>query len=193
MTTVNDDLARCMALAEPLLPTLHKCWHDAMDIYAKEYPPHILAEHDDTTAANSIRAHLWIRVKQALDGKNECVAMTVRQLNVLIYQDKIVWRFKKVDEQGLHANYQTLQQQDYDLRRSLPGIPPAAVRLTSGYQPDVTGLAIERHIIARPFGRSIQWAAQVNLIDDQATWTDITPQRLSGTEAFDRRNRDADK
>ncbi len=188
----DDDQARCMAIAEPLLPTLHECWHEAMRMYAEDYPAHVIAEHDDTTAANSVRAHLWMRVKQAFEGVPHCVPTTVQQLNVLIYKDEIVWRFKKVDERGLHANYQTTRQQDYDNQLPLPGIPPSAVRLTSGYQPDATGLAIERHIIARPFGRSIQWAAQVNIVEEKAAWTDITPQRLTGTEAFGRRKRDAD-
>lgn len=183
---MSSDLEKCMELAAPLLPEFHEAWHTAMAKY-RSYPPEFTAEHDDTTAANCIRSHMWKEVTRRFDGRPGCVLRSLQRLNVLIYRDAFVWRFKKVDAAGRHQNYQTDQQRDFDDQKPLPFIPDAAVRLTSGYQPDATGQAIERIIVARPFGRSIQWTAQINVVDSVASWIDITPQRLDGTERFDRK------
>lgn len=106
-----------------------------------------------------------------------------------MHKDETVWRFKLVDGAGRHSNYQTQQQKDFDDQLELPGIPPPAIRLTSGYQPDDAAQAIERILVARPLGPSIRWVAQINLSEGEASWTDITPPRLPGTDRFDYRGR----
>jgi hypothetical protein len=182
------DLELCMERAGPLLPEFSEAWQAAMAAY-RQYQPEWRAEHDDTTAANCVRSHMWMEIRRRFDGRPGCVLKSLGKLNVLIYRDESVWRFKKVDRTGRHSNYQTKQQRDFDNRLPLPGIPEPAVRLTSGYQPDTSGEAIERIIVARPFGRSIEWAAQVNIIDSAASWIDITPKRFAGTERFQRKRR----
>ena len=150
-----------------------------------------MAEHDDTTTANCIRSHMWKRIFDRYDGKPEFHLFRLRGLNLLNWKDQFVFRFKKVDGSGRHQNYQTLQQKDFDDQLELLDVPPAAVRLTSGYQPDAAGQAIERIIVAKPLQRSIIWAAQVNIADGSATRIDITPARLSGTGRVDVRQRAA--
>jgi hypothetical protein len=76
---------------------------------------------------------------------------------------------------------------------SLPNLPPEAIRLTSGYEPDAAFMSIQRVIVSRPFGKSMRWAAQVNMAGDAATWQDITPVRLPGTSHFDYRKRETGK
>lgn len=184
-----ENQERCMALAEPLLRDFHDAWHHAFGEYQK-YPPEFTAEHDDTTAANCIRSHMWTEVVRRFDGRPGCTLIRLQGLNLLNYKDQTVWRLKRVDGSGRHSNYQTKQQRDFDDQLDLPGLPAEAVRLTSGYQPGEAGQMIERIIVARPFGRSIVWAAQVNVVDDVALWIDITPARLAGTERIDfRRHR----
>ena len=85
----------------------------------------------------------------------------------------------------------TKRSSNFDDQLVLLDVPPAAVRLTSGDQPDAAGQAIERIIVAKPLQRSIIWAAQVNIADGSATWIDITPARLSGTGRVDVRQRAA--
>jgi hypothetical protein len=181
----DDDLSRCMELASPLLAGLHDEWRNAHQLYQERYPAEILAEHDESTAASCVRAHMLMAIKRRFDGVDGCHVLDINGLKVLNYRDLAVFRFKKVDAAGRHHNYQTEQQKDFNDQLPLPNLPPEAVRLTSGYQLDVSGQAIERIIIARPLGSSIMWTAQVNVIEDEAAWIDITPRRLAGTERFD--------
>jgi hypothetical protein len=178
-----------MSFIEPLLVGLHDDWRAAHTLYQERYPADILAEHDETTAANCVRAHMLMAVIRRFDGVPGCHVLDINSFKVLNYRDLAVLRFKKVDAAGRHHNYQTAQQKDFDDQEPLPGLPAEAVRLTSGYQLDVSGQAIERIIIARPIGQSIMWTAQVNVIEDHAAWIDITPRRLAGTERFDYRGR----
>lgn len=184
---MNEDQERCMALAAPLLPTFHDCWQAAVSKF-QDYPLDLVAEHDDTTVANIIRSHMLMQLRLLFTDHPHAAMIEVRGLKLLRFKDELVFRFKKVDESGRHRNYPTQQQQDFDDQLPLPEIPPAAVRLTCGYQPDASG-GIERVIVARPFGRSTAWAAQVNVVDERSAWVDITPQRLPGTERFERREK----
>jgi hypothetical protein len=184
-----EDQDRCMKLAKPVLVDFYEIWHHAFDNY-QDYPTEFTAEHDDTTAANCIRAHAWTELVRRFDGKRGYKLYRIRGLNLLLYRNDLVWRLKKVNVSGRHQNYQTEQQKVFDDQLPLPGIPPSATRLTSGYQPDTASQCIERIIVSRPLARSILWASQVNLDDGgAAAWVDITPPRLSGTDRVDYRGR----
>jgi hypothetical protein len=185
---IEGEQERCMEAAYPLLTDFHDGWHAAVERYAA-YPPEFTAEHDDTTAANCVRSHMWTEVVRRFEGRDGCKLIKLRGLNLLLHKDESVWRFKKVDGAGKHANYQTKQQEAFDDQLVLPDIPAEALRLTSGYQPDASGLGIERVIVARPYRRSMMWAAQINLDGDEPAWVDITPQRFTGTEGFETRER----
>src|SRR4051812_28046735 len=165
---MDEDESGCMAIAEPLLRDFYQAWSAAFGMYRAKYPEEVIAEHDDTTAANCIRAHMWTEVVRRFDRRAGCTLLNVRKLKVLNYRDLLVFRFKKVNSEGRHHNYQTKQQRDFDDQLPLPGIPAAATRLTSGYQPDAIGDVIERIIISRPMGQQTTWAAQVNLSGDTA-------------------------
>jgi hypothetical protein len=182
---MEEDEARCMALAQPLLRDLHEAWHAAFAMYRVKYPEEVIAEHDDITTANCIRSHLWTDILRRFGERPGCALLAIRNLKILNYRDELVFRFKKVNGEGRHHNYQTKQQMDFDDQLPLPGIPSAATRLTSGYQPDAIGDVIERIIVSRPMGTRTTWAAQVNVIGDTASWVDITPVRLAGTERID--------
>jgi hypothetical protein len=182
----TEEQSRSMDELGDLLLHFHTAWHEAFAMYHR-YGAEFTAEHDDTTTANCIRSHMWKQVVTRFDGKSGFKLQKLQGLNLLNWEGRYVFRFKKVDGSGRHANYQTKQQRDFDDQLELPGIPPAALRLTSGYQPDPSGLMIDRIIVARPYGTSTVWAAQVNLDSGKVTWTDITPVRLPGTERMDRR------
>jgi hypothetical protein len=181
-----SDLESCMKASSELLADFHEAWHVAMHAY-QQYEEKWRAEHDDTTVANCIRSHMWKEIIRRFDGRPGCVLSSINRLKVLIYRDISVWRFKKVDGGGRHSNYETKQQRDFDNQMPLPGIPAAAVRLTSGYQPDAAGEAIERIIVARPLGKTMVWAAQVNLFERIPVWEEITPKRFAGTDHCQRK------
>ena len=191
MDELNEEQARCMAQATPLLKDMHEAWFEAFACYQSECSDRAKAEHDDATVATIVRSHMWAEVQRRFGERPGCVPIKVRGLKLLIYRDQLVWRFKKVDGFGRHRNYPTKQQNDFDDQIELPSLPPKAVRLTSGYQPDASGQGIERVVVARVLGTSIEWASQVNLIDEEASWADITPQRFTGTDKVDFRSRRA--
>jgi hypothetical protein len=111
--------------------------------------------------------------------------LNVRGLDLLNYRDLAVVRLKKVNGAGRWRNYQTPQQQDFDDQRPFREFPPEAVRLVAGYEPDAAFSTIDRIIISRPLGRTILWAAQIIILDQEPSWVDITPARLVGTEPTD--------
>lgn len=178
---MDDDQERELAIAEPLLRDFYDGWQAAADMYAS-YPEAALAEHNETTAANCMRSHMFFEVKRRFGDRPGCAVKDIRQLKVLLYQDKQVWRFKKLDRTGRHSNYPTQQQIDYDDQWPLPGIPERATRLTSGYMLDPTGQSIERIVVSRVVGRDVLWVVQTSMVGSAFEVQDITPVRIPGTE-----------
>src|SRR3954452_10004967 len=111
---MDGDEARCMAIAQPLLRDMYDAWHAAFGLYRTGYPEHIIAEHDDTTAANCIRSHMWMEVSRRFSDRPGCTLLNVRGFKILNYRDELVFRFKKVNGAGRHQNIQTDQQMDFD-------------------------------------------------------------------------------
>jgi hypothetical protein len=185
---VDPEQAEAMDFLKPLLVSFHEGWHGAQSTY-QDYDPQHAADHDDTTVANCIRCHMWAYVQNQIDGMPGVTLLNARGLKLLNYYDRYVLRFKQVDKFGIHQNVRTDQQNDFDQGEPLPDIPPAAIRLTSGYQQTAAADAIERVLIARIFGRSVLWLSQINVIAAESAWTDITPVRIDGTSRVDARFR----
>src|SRR5215207_7906278 len=118
-----------MDFLEPLLVHFHEGWHGAQSRY-RSYDPEHLADHDDTCAANCVRCHMWGFVQNQIGDMPGVNLLDVRGLKLLNYHDKYVLRFKKVDRLGLHQNYQTEQQDDFDRNVVFPEFPSEAIRLT---------------------------------------------------------------
>jgi hypothetical protein len=177
-----------MEFLEPLLVPLHEGWHSAHAKYLS-YDPEHTADHDDSTAASCVRSHMWAYVRNQLDGRPGVTLLNVRGLKLLNFFDRYVLRFKQVNGNGMHHNYPTNQQNDFDQDVPFPEFPPEAIRLTSGYQLSAAGNSLERVMIARIAGRSAVWLSQINVISAEAIWEDITPARFAGTSRIDARYR----
>jgi hypothetical protein len=180
---MNTDQNRCMAALAPVLEHVHDCWHRAMETY-QGYSPLVLAQHSDRAAASCVHDHMWMELQQALSEVRGAALLTVRGLQVLNVGDLVVARFKKVDARGHSVTHPSQQQEDFDRQLAIPDLPEAATRLTIGYQPDAAFSAIERVLVVCQMGKTILWCAQVTMVEAAATWEDITPQRLGGTEPF---------
>ncbi len=179
------DLAPNMAVLDPYLGLLAGCVRRGFARYQTDYPPLIRAEHDNTAAAKNVHRHVLAEVTMAVDGIRGLAMVDVRGLNVLNILDRIVLRFKKMDEEGRSVSYPTPQARDFDRQLPLPNLPIAAARLTFGYEPDLAFSAIVRVLVACPLGPRAHWCAQVNdEVGGAASWVDITPRRLPGTERF---------
>jgi hypothetical protein len=181
---LGKDQERELVEAEALLRDFYDGWSAAAAMYAT-YPEAAVAEHNDTTAANCMRCHMFAEVVRRFDGRRGCTLKDIRGLKVLLWQDRQVWRFKKLDRFGRHSNYQTSQQEDFDDQWPLEGIPERASRLTSGYMLDPSGSTIERIAVSRVLGRNVIWVAQTVLLEDGLEVRDITPARIPGTDRTD--------
>jgi hypothetical protein len=186
---MSDDQDHCMGLIKPLLPAVDEALRFGMDFYQKSYSTKVVAQHRDRTSADCVYDHAFHHFRELLDGKRGNHFLNVGGLELLNYRDIAVLRLKKVNASGRWRNAQTKQQKAFDDQRPFAEFPPEAVRLVAGYEPDAAFSAIQRVIISRPMGKNILWAAQVVVLDKAASWTDITPARLDGTERVDFRSR----
>jgi hypothetical protein len=182
-----DDQDECTSRIEPLFRPLHDSLRDGMEFYQdpKNYSPVAIAQQRDRTAAGCVNDHAFHKLRERLDGVPGHHFLNIRGLEVLNYKDLAVIRIKKVNGAGRGRNYKTPQQKDYDDQKSCDELPPAAVRLVAGYQPDPAFSAVRRVIISKPLGKTILWAAQIVPAEDGAAWVDITPARLAGTGRTD--------
>lgn len=182
----ENDQSRLMAVIQPLLPGLHTVLYDAVATYlGPDYSDAARAQHSDRTVANIIYDHAdrgWRHFEDAIPGVK---FLNVNNLHVLNFRDQAVLRLKQVDRLGRHSNVDTGQQRDYNDALPITGLPDRAARLYAGYQMDEAGLGIERVMIVRQVGNDIAWTAQVNVIEEVVSWTDITPRRFTGTERTD--------
>ena len=162
------DQEDCMARIEPILKTLHDCLLDGMAFYQdpENYSPAAIAQQRERTVAGCVNDHAFHRLRELLEGKTGCRFPTIRGLEVLDYQGVALIRVKKVNGAGRGRNAVTRQQSDYDAQLPLLGLPPEAVRLVAGYQPDATFNSVQRVIISRPLGKTILWASQVVIADE---------------------------
>ena len=63
---MDNDQEQQLAFAEPLLRDFHEGWQAAARLYAT-YNKRQAAEHDETTAANCVRRHMFFEVKRRFD------------------------------------------------------------------------------------------------------------------------------
>jgi hypothetical protein len=180
------DLGRCMGMLEPFLPRIAGCVRRGFDKY-QEYPTEFRADHDNRAAASCVHAHILTGVSAEFIDVPGAVVLNARGLRVLNIRDRVVGRFKRVNEEGRSRSYPTMQLQKFDKQLPLPAIPTAAARVTFGYEPDLAFSEIIRVVVSCPLGSSILWCAQIEINESgAATWRDITPRRLPGTERYRR-------
>lgn len=187
MSTLDLDQSTCMSFLEPHLFRLHRAMKAAFARY-QETAPHIIAEHDERAATSSVHSHIVHEITKEFGDVTCATILDARGLKVLNIDDRVVFRFKKVNEDGRHRNSPTAQQKRFDRQLPLPGLPAAATRLTLGYEPDAAFSEIARITIGCPHGHGAAplWIAQINSFDEQAVWEDITPARIPGTEGYTR-------
>ena len=170
---------RVMGTLEPYFDRITNIYSGAVDQYNTETSPKARAEHDTRAALCAIYSYAWKGLMREFDDEPGFRSMTVRGLNVLNIRDVIVMRAKHVDANGHHANHDSKQQRDFDRQLSIPGLPPAAVRLVVGYNLDPAFSQVERVIVRRPLGKWTAWSAQIVSLGDLMAWQDITPARFS--------------
>ncbi len=141
----------------------------------------IAVEHDARAQAACTYAHMVAEADRRLNAMPRVTPLDIRGLKLWLFKDAdVVFRLKKMDEDGRSRNYPTDQARDFDAGKELPGLPYPPIRLTAGYLLDRAGVDILRTQIARPDGRGVAWCAAIIPISERAVgapaWTDITSQ-----------------
>jgi hypothetical protein len=187
MTKPILDQARCMAILDPHLAMLHACVLDGFNTYHRT-PPDLKAQHDERAATTTVYAHIMHAINREFAAVDGVSLIDSKGLKVLNFGDRLVARFKKVNESGRHRNHISKQQVRFDKQLSLPHLPPAATRVTIGYEPDPAFYEIVRVTVGCPHGHNTTplWLAQINVVADAAEWVDVTPARIPATEPFER-------
>jgi hypothetical protein len=170
---------RVMVALEPYFGRLTDIYSAAVDLYNTETSAKARAEHDGRAALNVIYSHAWHGYKREFVEEAGFHFMTVKGLNILNIRDIVVARAKRVDANGRHANHDSKQQRDFDRQQSIPGLPPAAVRIVIGYELDLAFSQVERVIVRRPMGKLTAWSAQIVSLGEVMAWQNTTPVRFA--------------
>ena len=141
----------------------------------------IAVEHDARAQAACTYAHMVAEADRRFNVLPRVETLEIRGLKLWLFKDSdVVFRLKKMDEDGRSTNYPTTQARDFDAGKELPGLPYPPIRLTAGYLLDRAGMEVVRTQIARPDGRRVAWCAAIVPIAERATgtpaWTDVTNQ-----------------
>jgi hypothetical protein len=186
----DPSLLECMEVLNPYLEDVDWCLRDGFGFY-RSYPDEIIAEHDDRAATSCIYRHQLMRARKRLAAHSGVNTIEVRGLWVVDFHGRVNLRFKKVNSAGRGQNIATEQQQRmFDAQADIPGLPSQAIRVVAGYKADAALTSIDKILISRPWGRGIMWCVQVVLGTD-ARRVDITPERIAGTERYDKRDEKA--
>lgn len=169
-----------MTVLTPFLDDFDAIGRHGLAVYRERYPAELRLEHSDRSAASLIHDHMCFEAERLLAGQEDVRALDVRSLKLWLIGDQVVIRLKKMDEEGRARNLQTRQQRDFDLHRTLPGVPPAPTRVTLGYFPDRTMTEVIRVQVACPIGREIAWCAAIvpaeKAVAGERRWIDVTRQ-----------------
>jgi hypothetical protein len=145
----------------------------------------IAIEHDVRAQAACTYAHMLAEADRRFMNLPRVVPLDIRGLKLWLFKDfDVVFRLKKMDEDGRSRNYPTKQAKGFDAGKELPELPMPPIRLTAGYLLDKTGSEIIRTQIARPERKGVAWCAAIipeeDRKDSQRRWADVTRQPRFG-------------
>lgn len=175
MDDTEAEQQHVMGTLEPHFSKIISIFDDALALYNSDVTPRARAEHDNRAASSAVYRHVWMGFQREFGDAEGFHFAELRGLHYANMRDAVVFRAKKVDANGRHVNSQTKQQRDFDRQLPLPGLPPAAVRIVIGYEPDPAFSTVERVIVRRPMGR---WVSQIVDTGEACSWVDITPVEL---------------
>ncbi len=147
----------------------------------RTYPPEFLIEHSKRTAANCVYDHILANALVAFDERPEIRPIEAPGgLRLWVVEEAVVFRVKKMDEDGKSRNYPTKQAMDFDQMQPIDGVPDAPVRVNIGYLLDDTETQIRRVQVARPNGPNVDWCAAIlpeeTRREGESLWEDVTKQ-----------------
>ena len=178
---METDIYEVMGRIESYLDTFDAILRHGHSVY-ESYPPELVVDHDASAQAHCTYRHILAEAEKVFGDFPEVQHMKIRGQNLWLFKDvDVVCRFKKTDENGVSANYQTAQARDFEEGRELPGLPPAPTRLTVGYLLDEFGVGYARSQVSLPVKMGALWCAAIVPIAkreaEERPWIEVTRQR----------------
>jgi hypothetical protein len=136
--------------------------------YQNTYPNTTV--HSLRTRANIIHDLMVHRARREFDGVDgtRIIDLTYPNSRTLLEIDqRILLRFKKLDELKQSRNYPTRFLRDYELDRDLPGIPPRAHRLTLGYILNSFQTEVQYVLVTSVIGKRIEYDVELYIPNDK--------------------------
>jgi hypothetical protein len=150
-----------------------------------EYPNRAL--HIPRTRANVLYDLMVIQARIEFRGIRGAVMIDTRDgVTLLEIDQKILLRFKKLDDDSLPSNYPTVRARDYDMGEDLPGIPSSPQRLTLGYRLNQLQTEIKDVLISNSMGGRLLYDI---ILEEPKGGITIVPEPSSNPNSAPKRRR----
>ena len=153
------------AILEPHIRTLQNCVISGLDEYNQYYSSthHILSPH---ARARIIRDHIIFSVKKDFEGVNGVKISNKRGLFLLFIDEKLLLRFKKINNKMRANNYPTKQAREFSEQLSFDGFLPSTTNINVGYIANDIFTSAEKIVVVCP-----------NNMSSNKWYLDITPNK----------------
>ncbi|MEN9937937.1 MAG: hypothetical protein RLZZ387_4516 [Chloroflexota bacterium] len=170
--TYDISVTEAKAVMQPHLPTLSEGIQQGWAEWS------LLAQNKPWLSARArasiVHDAIWAAVKQRFTGVDGTAIVESRGLRVLVLEDHIAIRFKKLDRELRPKNIWTQQQLAFVRQESLVGIPPVT-RLTMGYVLTALQNDIEKIAVTLQRVDHLAWAFEIPVARKTVTIATITP------------------
>jgi hypothetical protein len=166
-TVQADDAER---LLKPWLPQILECHHNALSFWqscAASIPKLALDDINNQARARVISNSIARDVKIRFTGRKGITLTEDSGFLVMIIEERIAVRFKKLDNNLRPSNIPTRQQHDFAWQGLLIGFPPEATNLTFGHKLDSTGTGFSGFWLQCPRGNRNLWSIPLDRPVDQ--------------------------
>lgn len=124
--------------------------------------PKLRVDLDPRARAACVSAWISAEARRLFSDQKSVRITDQRRFLELVFEDRYVVRFKKLDTRGRWSNISTKQQKLWNSQQlELPGLPPRAVRLIAGYQLNALGTALEKTMLAMPDQNAVAWVLEI--------------------------------
>lgn len=135
------------------LSQCQKIWNEKYDFAQRTL--------DDSARAHIINQHWYDFARKIFADDIGAVFLKDQLQQYIVVDEKVIIRFKLLNNQLRVSNYPTNHTEDWKLQIPMPGIPLCA-RLHYGYRMDITGTKIKDAFIILPQGSINEWVWQTS-------------------------------
>jgi hypothetical protein len=149
------------AILAPHISSLQSCVVSGLDEYNRHYGP-IRHVHSPHARAMIIRDHIIFSVKKEFDEVSGVRILNKRGLFLLLINEKLLLRFKKLNNRMLARNYPTKQARKFSEQLSFDGFFVPVTNINVGYIANDLFTSPEKVVVACPNSMSSnEWCIDI--------------------------------